>query len=206
MASTLPRHGHRSTLERLRTTGEKALAFHYAAVFLDEKQRTIAVEQPLRMDLGGGLAFVGRADRITLDPSGTVEVVDYKLWDRDSTSRPRLPDWLQSAGYAAAVLRELKLASVLARRTLLQTGEEQRFALSEDDTRPISLALRRWFFRINTADEYQANPGPHCASCQFNPICPEAARFPLSPRAIRRSTRVTDPRDDPLGSSPQQAE
>ena len=187
LATTLPPDTHHSTLERLQTTGEKALAYHYATVFLNEKQSTIAVEQPLRMALGGDLTFVGRADRTTLDASGTVEVVDYKLSDGNSASRPRLPDWLQSAGYAAAVLRDLQLSSVIARRTLLQSGEEQRFALSEEDTRSVSLALRRWFFRMKTVDGYPPNPGPHCASCQFNPTCPEATRFPLSPRAIRRS-------------------
>lgn len=187
VAKTLPPDTHHSTVRRLRNTGQKALAFHYATVFLNERQSTIAVEQPIRMPLGGGLAFVGRADRITLDASGTVEVVDYKLTDGNSTSRPRLPDWLQSAGYAAAVLRDFQLSSVIARRTLLRTGEEQRFALSEDDTRSVSLALRRWFFRMKNAGGYQPNPGPHCASCQFNPTCPEATRVPLSSRAIRRS-------------------
>ena len=140
------------------------------------------------MPLGGNLTFVGRADRTTLDASGTVEVVDYKLSDGNSTSRPRLPDWLQSAGYAAAVLRDSQLTSVIARRTLLQSGEEQRFGLSEDDARSVSLALRRWFFKMNTSDGHPPNPGPHCASCQFNPMCPEATRFPLSPRAFRRFT------------------
>lgn len=188
LANTLPPNTHHSTAERLRATGQKALAFHYATVFLNEKQSTIAVEQPLRMALGRGLEFVGCADRITLDASGTVEVVDYKLSDGSSTSRPRLPDWLQSAGYAAAVLRGFQLPSVIARRTLLQTGEEQRFALSNDDTRSVSLALRRWFFRMKTSYGYPANPGPHCASCQFNPTCPEATRFPLSTSAIERST------------------
>ncbi|MYF29643.1 MAG: hypothetical protein F4169_12470, partial [Gammaproteobacteria bacterium] len=164
LSSTLPPHTHPSTVEHLQTTGRKALAFHYEAVFLNERKRTIAVEHPLRMDLGGGLKFIGRADRVTLDPSGTVEVVDYKLSDGQSTSRPRVPDWLQSAAYAAAILRELRHTSVIARRTLLQTGEEQRFALSEDDTRAVSLALRRWFHRVNTSDAYPPNPGPHCGS------------------------------------------
>ena len=188
LATTLPPDTDHSTLERLQTTGERALAYHYATVFLNEKQDTIAVEQPLRMPLGGNLTFIGRADRTTLDASGTVEVVDYKLSDGNSTSRPRVPDWLQSAGYAAAVLRDSQLTSVIARRTLLQSGEEQRFALSEDDTRSVSLALRRWFFRMQNADGYPPNPGSHCASCQFNPTCPEAARVPLSPRAFRRFT------------------
>jgi len=187
LSNTLPPDAHHSTVERLQATGRKALAFHYAAVYLNEKHSTIAVERPVRMDLGGGLEFIGRVDRITLDPSGTVEVVDYKLSDGQSTSRPRLPDWLQCAGYAAAVLQELRLSSVIARRTLLQTGEEQRFALSADDNRAVSLALRRWFYRINTSDGYPPNPGPHCASCQYNPACPEGARFPPPASTIRRS-------------------
>lgn len=187
LSNTLPPDTHHSTVERLHTTGRKALAFHYATVFLNERRRTIAVERSLRMDLGSGLAFIGRVDRITRDPSGTVEVVDYKLSDGQSTSRPRVPDWLQCAGYAAAILRELRLSAVIARRTLLQTGEEQRFALSADDTRPVSLALRRWFHQFNTSDAYPPNSGPHCASCQYNLLCSEGARFPLHESAVRHS-------------------
>lgn len=188
LANALPPNIQHTTVRRLRTAGRKALAFHYTTVYVAERQTTVAVEQPLRMTLGGGLSFVGRADRISLDASGTVEVVDYKLTDGNSTSRPRLPDWLQSAGYAAAVLKDLQLSSVIARRTLLLTGTEQRFALSEGDIRSVSFALRRWVLRTRTPDQYQPNPGPHCASCQFNPTCPEATAVPVSPRAIRRST------------------
>ena len=187
LSNTLPPDTHHSTVERLQTTGRKALAFHYAAIYLNERRSTIAVERSLRMDLGGGLAFVGRVDRVTRDPSGTIEVVDYKLSDGQSTSRPRVPDWLQCASYAAAILRELRLSAVIARRTLLQTGEEQRFALSEDDTRTVSLALRRWFHQINTSDTYTPNPGPHCASCQYNLLCSERARFPLHESAVRHA-------------------
>lgn len=187
LSETLPPDTHHSVVERLQIKGRKALAFHYAAVFLNEKDSTVAVERPVRMDLGGDLEFIGRVDRITLDQSGTVEVVDYKLTDGMSTSRPRLPDWLQCAGYAAAVLHELRISSVIVRRTLLQTGEEQRFALSKDDTQAVSLALRRWFYRINNSDGYPPNPGPHCASCQYNSVCPHGARFPPSSSTIRLS-------------------
>lgn len=191
LAETLPGDTSAALRRELQSCGERALALHYESVFGHEKPRTIAVEKPVHLTLRDGSVFVGRVDRLALDPTGTVEVIDYKLSARGSTSRPRTPDWLQSAAYSAAVLKELKLDVVIARRTILETGEEQRFAVAEDDVRRIGLALHRWQRRLTATDTFRANAGPHCASCEFNPVCTHAA-VPLSARAVRTHGANTD--------------
>ena len=173
MGETLPPAWDGSVAQRLFEAGRQALIMHHDVVYRNERGRTIAVEGAVRMKLGKRLTFVGRVDRIALDRSGTVEVVDYKTSGRRCTSRPRIPDWLQNAAYGVSVLLELDLSSVIARRITLATGEEERFALTTRDVRQVTLALRRWIARLAVSGAFHARPGAHCRSCEFNPICTE---------------------------------
>ena len=174
LANALDGKEGRDASERLFEVGERFLRFHYEVVYRKEKRRTIAVEKDVRMELGEGLTFVGRVDRVALDTSGVVEVIDYKSSTRASTSRPRIPDSLQLAAYSAAILRELNLGSVIARRIKLPTGVEDRFAFSVEDVRQATLSLKRWARRLQSSRVYRANVGAHCSSCQFHPVCPES--------------------------------
>ena len=173
LGETLPPAWDGRVARRLFEAGRRALIMHHDVVYRNERERTIAVERAVRMKLGKRLTFVGRVDRIALDRSGTVEVVDYKTSGRRCTSRPRIPDWLQNAAYGVSVLLELDLSSVIARRITLATGEEERFAVTTRDVRQVTLALRRWIARLAVGGAFQARPGAHCRSCEFNPICTE---------------------------------
>ncbi len=173
LAETLPTGLGGTAAGRLFDAGREALILHHDVVYRNERERTIAVERAVRMKLGKRLTFAGRVDRIALDPSGTVEVIDYKTSGRLCTSRPRVPDWLQNAAYGVAVLLELDLSSVIARRIILTTGEEERFVLTTKDVRQVTLALRRWIARLAVSGAFPARVGAHCTSCQFNTICTE---------------------------------
>ena len=186
LAETLPFGTGDDTTKRLFEAGRKALTFHHDVVYRNERTRTIAVEKMVWMKLGEGVTFVGRVDRIAFDPSGTVEVIDYKASQRRCTSRPRVPDGLQIAAYGAATLLELDLPSVVARRIVLATGEEERFALMAEDVRQVTLSLRRWAARLAVSGAFPPRVGAHCGSCQFNPICADGARYPAARRAFIR--------------------
>ena len=177
LAETLPTGLGDGAAGRLFEAGRKALILHHDVVYRNERDRTIAVERMVRMKLGKPLTFAGRVDRIAQDPSGTVEVIDYKTSGRRCTSRPRIPDRLQNAAYGAAVLLELDQSSVIARRITLATGEEEKFALTARDVRQVTLALRRWIARLAASGAFPARVGAHCTSCQFNPICTEKPAF-----------------------------
>ena len=186
LAETLPFGAGDDTTKRLFDAGRKALTFHHDVVYRNERTKTIAVEKMVQMKLGGGVTFVGRVDRIAFDPSGTVEVIDYKASQRRCTSRPRIPDTLQIAAYGAATLLEFNLPSVIARRTVLATGEEERFALMAEDVRQVTLSLRRWAARLTVSGAFPPRVGTHCGSCQFNPICAAGAQYPAARRAFVR--------------------
>ena len=172
LRETLPPGWDGDVARGLFEAGRKALLMHHDVVYRNEWRRTIAVEKTVRMKLGKRLTFIGRVDRVALDRSGTVEVIDYKSGKR-CTSRPRVPDWLQNAAYGAAVLLELDQSSVIARRIALATGEEEVFLLTRKDVRQVTLALRRWTARLAASGAFHARPGAHCRSCEFNPICTE---------------------------------
>ena len=186
LAETLPIGTGDDTATRLFEAGRKALSYHHDVVYRNERTRTIAVEKMVRMKIAEGVTFVGRIDRIAFDPSGTVEVIDYKASNRRCTSRPRIPDGLQIASYGAATLLELNLQSVFARRIALATGEEERFALMAEDVRHVKLALRRWATRLATSGAFRPRAGAHCASCQFNPICADGSQYPAARSAFVR--------------------
>ena len=166
-------------LEAVFRMGEHALVFHYDVVFQSEKPRTIAVEKLVRMRLAEGVNFVGRIDRISVDLTGIVEIIDYKTFGRKPMHRVRLPDRLQIGGYGAAILRELDLQAVIAREISLLTGKEERFLMTGDDARQVELALLRWARQVYRTESFRANIGTHCVSCQFYPVCPEARKVAI---------------------------
>ena len=177
LEETLPSGAGNGTARHLFEAGRKALVFHHDVVYNNERTRTLAVEKTVRMNLGKGMMLVGCVDRIALDSSGTVEVIDYKASRERHSSRPRIPDGLEIAAQSVAVLLAHDLPSVIARQIILATGEEQRFALTARDVRQVTLSLRRWVARQAASGAYPPRVGAHCSSCQFNPICEEGTRF-----------------------------
>ena len=93
LAESLPNGVSTDSVRHLYEAGRKALVFHYDVAYSNERTRTLAVEKRIRMNLGVGTTFVGRVDRISLDSSGTVEVIDYKTSPIRRNSRPRIPRW-----------------------------------------------------------------------------------------------------------------
>lgn len=195
LAETVPDGVERQVVDRMLRTGLKALAYHYDVVYREERSNTLAVEQIVRLPLSAEQTLVGRVDRVARDASGTVEVIDYKMSEPRGTSRPRVPDWLQIAAYSASVLRELDLRSVIARRIMLATGDEERFLVAAEDVRQVRLSLLRWAKALTPPRLMQKRIGRHCASCQFNTRCSGASAYPPRSSALV-STMVGQPDPD----------
>ena len=141
LADTLPSSADNRIARHLFEAGRKVLVFHYDVVYGSERTTTLAIGKTVRLNLGEDMMFVGCVDRLALDSSGTVEVIAY-ITSRDQySSCPRIPDELEIAAHSAAILLELDLPSVIARKTILATGEEQRFALTKRDVRQVTLSL-----------------------------------------------------------------
>jgi putative RecB family exonuclease len=173
-----------SQKEELLFRGTEMLASYYNVTFLSERKQTVDLERQYTIQLSSGLLFTGRIDRIALAASGLVEVIDYKTSPRKRTSRPRIPDLLQLASYGLAAMAGQQVQTVIARRLVVATGEEDRFGVHDADFQRVRLALKRWIGRLSYMKDFAPRPGRHCASCQFNPVCPAAA-VPASPTSLR---------------------
>jgi len=183
LTETLPPAVAKKQANDLHQRGVEMLRLYFATVFRFEVSKTIDVESRFAIEVGSQLFFVGRIDRVALAPSGTFEAIDYKSSARLITSRPRIPDLLQLAAYGVATILKQQLTSVIARRLVIPTGDNEKLFVQRVDLGHIRLAVRRWIGRLSYMTDFHPRAGRHCASCQFNPICPAAA-VPTSPKAF----------------------
>ncbi len=180
LLETLPASSPSSQRQALLMRAENVLRYHYLQVYRHDDTQTQAIEKAFVLRLAPNLSLVGVIDRVTLAPSGTYEIIDYKASARKHTSRPRIPDLLQLATYGSAIVLEYKLPAVRASRHMVPTAEQESIIVNRTDLPRVRGALRRWIERCSRDHEYAARPGRHCASCQFNPICRSAACPPDS--------------------------
>ena len=153
--------------------GRETLEFHYRTAVACDARETLSTEKRVALDLGGGVVLTGTMDRLVRTPTGVIEVIDYKTRFRASSSRPRIPDLLQLAGYGVAALLEYQTQHVFLRRHYLESGEEDRLLLRGDETTSVCLALRRWIRRLSGGDA--PRQGRHCCMCFYCPSCEHAA-------------------------------
>ena len=153
--------------------GLEILEFHYRTAFACDTREALATEKGVALDLGSGVVLTGTIDRLVRTRAGIIEVIDYKTRLVASSSRPRIPDLLQLAGYGTAVLVEYDAQDVFLRRHYLASGEEDRLLLRLEDTASVRLALHRWIRRLSGGDA--PRPGRHCRMCFFGPSCEHAA-------------------------------
>ena len=153
--------------------GREILEFHYQTTFACDARETLSTEKRVALDLGGGVVLTGTIDRLVRTPTGVIEVIDYKTRFRTSSSRPRIPDLLQLAGYGVAALLEYQTQHVFLRRHYLESGEEDRLLLRRDEIEGVCLALRRWIRRLSGGDA--PRQGRHCRMCFYCPSCEHAA-------------------------------
>ncbi len=152
--------------------GREILEFHYRTAFACDARETLSTEKRVALDLGGGVVLTGTIDRLVRTRTGIIEVIDYKTRFRASSSRPRIPDLLQLAGYGVAALLEYETQQVFLRRHYLESGEEDRLLLCRDETASVCLALRRWIRRLSGGDA--PRQGRHCRMCFYCPSCEHA--------------------------------
>ena len=163
--------------------GRGILEFHYRTSFACDNCETLSTEKRVALDLSGGVVLTGTIDRLVRTRAGIIEVIDYKTRLAASSSRPRIPDLLQLAGYGVAALLEYETQDVFLRRHYLASGEEDRLLLRLENTASVHLALRRWIRRLSSGDA--PRPGRHCRMCFYNPICEHAAFEAARHSAIR---------------------
>jgi RecB family exonuclease len=151
--------------------GRQVLGYFYAAHYLADRAGTVAVEAPVTLALSSDASFVGRLDRLAVNPAGEIEVTEFKLHETRHGSRPRLPELMQPAAYAAAVMRIRQVPRAFARLHFLEEDRSERVLLTEKGGRNVQMALLRWLNALRLRG-FAARPGYHCRHCAYRRICP----------------------------------
>jgi hypothetical protein len=162
---------NRESTESTRVGIRQFLSTFHARRYMTDEARTLAVESEVILPLNPALAFVGRLDRLAINPAGELEVTEFKLRQTRRGSRPRIPGLLQPAAYAAAVMRERQSRRAFVRLHLLDQDRSTRVLLTERGAQNVRLAMSRWVTSLR-AQGLAARPGYHCRHCGYRLICP----------------------------------
>ncbi|HWM71744.1 MAG TPA: PD-(D/E)XK nuclease family protein, partial [Steroidobacteraceae bacterium] len=151
--------------------GEEILRRFFKGRFETESSSTVATESEVAMHLTTSTTLVGRLDRLSITPAGEMEVTEFKLHETRRGSRPRIPDLLQPAAYAAAEMEKNKRSRIFAELYFIDENISERILLTENGARAVKLALSRWIESLK-AKGLEANPGVHCRRCSYRGTCP----------------------------------
>ena len=171
------------------------IARYYERVAATGLTSPAATEAWFELPVDDDIVVVGAIDRVDVDESGALHVVDYKT-NRKARTRAQVRGSLQLAIYALAV-RELygQLPASVA-LDFVVAGVEVRVPLEEIDVASVPGRLRTVARRIRAGED---TPTPHrlCDWCDFQSICPawttEGAEDPdgvVLGRAVRERDRL----------------
>lgn len=170
-ARTLP-------LSAAHTWGRQLLADFHGEIYLGDRAETLAVEAEVVLELAASLSLVGRLDRLARVPAGELEVTEFKLHRSRHGSRPRLPELLQPAAYAAAAMSLRAKPLAFVRLHSIEQRQADRIVLT--NTERVKLALLRWIDILKRRG-WTARPGHHCRHCGYRLVCPKSAARNVAP-------------------------
>lgn len=162
--------------EHYRKLGERCLQNFYRQNYPFDGDETLGIEQRVAftLDAEKGYRMQGFVDRVVRAKDGAIEIHDYKTSAR-VPSQQQLDRDRQLALYQIGLHAEhgddqpIRLVwHYLAAGRVCNSARspEQLDALRRDTVALID--------RIRAATEWPARPGPLCAWCEYNHICPDA--------------------------------
>jgi putative RecB family exonuclease len=165
--------GYRDTAEEAehQQAGEAILRQYFEAAQASGRE-TVLVERQVQWEYPDYL-LIGKIDRLDRLPGGELEVIDYKSGRREVTEE-EVHGSLAMAIYQLIVARQHPGVPVLATLLCLPTGNSATVHRSEAELDELEQDLGKVVARLLAETEYAATPGPHCARCSFERICPAA--------------------------------
>lgn len=153
--------------------GREMVASFCRSVFAVDRSETLALEQRLNARLAPDVVFTGFADRVGRTAGGRLFVVDYKTSSREGDGSD-FSEGLQAPLYASCVMDHHGGDSCLAGYHYLRLGTTRWQDVSRERGRQLRARFLTMAREAIVAQEFPARPGPLCAWCGFNRICPEA--------------------------------
>ncbi len=134
------------------------------------KTKTLRVDGAAELYLGDSFSLKGRYDRLSINPSGELEITEYKLRKPKSNLLPSIPSLIQPAAYAVSVMKEQSVERIFASIYFMEQQEKIRVLLDRDRAHSVLLAVLRWIQLLQSRG-FRAQPGPNCSRCAYRSIC-----------------------------------
>ena len=182
-------------LDFYRASGEQCLANYYDEHYPFDRDETLALEERVSFEIGGGYAFQGFVDRIARARDGAIEIQDYKTSARvpsqaDVDEDRQLALYQIGIGARFGAERPVRLVwrYLRQRRTLVSTRTPEQLG-------ELSVQTRALIDRIRSETVFEPRPSALCRWCEYREGCPasperRADRPAYAPRGARR-TRET---------------
>jgi putative RecB family exonuclease len=161
------------SLDFYRTSGEQCLRNYYDEHYPFDRDETIALEERVTFDLGGGrYGLQGFVDRIARTRDGTIEIQDYKTSAR-VPSQAQVDEDRQLALYQIGVAARFGSSGPVRlvwyylrqRRTLVSTRTPDQLADLAGQTRAL-------IDRIRSETMFEPKPSALCRWCEYRDGCP----------------------------------
>jgi RecB family exonuclease len=178
-ASAWTERGYRDPVEAAAhyAAGEQMLRKYFDGAARSDRE-TVFVERTVSHAYARYVLF-GKLDRLDRLPSGELEIVDYKSGRRE-VSEQDVRDSLALALYQLVVARTYPMEVVRAAIHCLRTGATASVLRSAEELVELEEGFRQIAERILDETEYAATPGPQCAACAFQRICPSSTTRPAA--------------------------
>jgi RecB family exonuclease len=154
-----------------REAGETILRQYFETAQVPERE-AVLVERQVKWEYSEYI-LVGKIDRMDRLPTGELDVIDYKSGRREITEE-EVRGSLAMAVYQLIVSRQHPDTPVLATVLCLPTGASATVRRTPDELDELEREISLMAARILAETDYTATPGPHCAHCAFERICPAA--------------------------------
>jgi RecB family exonuclease len=159
--------------EELEATGRDMVGRFFDGAFARDRSDTVALERRFHLRLDGGLVFTGFADRVGRTENGRLFVVDYKT-SKSLGDESDFSEGLQAPLYAACALEGEDDGSMLAGYHYLRHEVTRWRPVDSATARGVIGHFTRLAQTAAAADDFPTRPGPLCAWCGFNHVCPDA--------------------------------
>jgi putative RecB family exonuclease len=161
-----------------REIGERCLTHHYRRNYPFDRDESLGIEEPVAfaLDDAGRYRVRGIVDRIARAPDGAIEIHDYKT-GRWVPTQQSLDEDRQLALYQIGVENRwgfdqpVRLVWHYLLRDQVRVSTRTGAQLDALRDRTIDL-----IDRIEAETEFPARPSALCDWCEFNDVCPAAAR------------------------------
>jgi putative RecB family exonuclease len=164
----------------------------YRTIFLKDRRRTVAIEDPFEVTLNEGSRYTGVIDRLAIGPDDTLHVIDYKTTSRPPTVHGPAQT-LQIRSYGMGRMMKSEEERIRLSYEYLRNGTEFSEILDRPAADETAGVLEGRIAEVKQARSYPAKPSALCGWCGYRELCSESGYYE-QPSSTRPSGKPVCPR------------